>query len=184
MATFNITVNLDWLDEEENLDEKLKDEILSGIVSKVGENITNSLEGKARELLEAKMASIEEEIGKRLNSMMEDFFDTPKDITDKWGDVVKRGVTVREILKQACSKYLDQLVDSNGKPASGYGTHKTRLEYIIAKSVDHDMDYAIKTATKQVTDKLKERITGEVKTQIGEKLAGVIGLDAMIGNKK
>lgn len=184
MATFNITVNLDWLDEEENLDGRLKDEILSGIVSKVGENITNSLDSKARELLDSKTASIEGEISERLNAMLEDFFDTPRNITDQWGDVVKRNVTVRELLKDSCSKYLDQKVDADGKPSSGYGTYKTRLEYIIEKSVGQDMDYAIKNATRQVTDKLKERIAGEVKAQIGEKLANIIGLDEMMGNKK
>lgn len=121
MATFNITVNLDWLDDEENLDERLRDEILSGIVAKVGENITKSLEGEAKKLLETKMSSLEIEIGEKLNAMMQEFFDTPKDITDKWGDVVKSGVTVREQLKNSCAHYLDQKVDSNGNPKeSGY----------------------------------------------------------------
>lgn len=131
MATFNVTVNLDWLDEEENLDGRLRDEILSGIVAKVGTNITNSLESEARKLLDAKMASLENEISEKLNAMMQEFFDTPKDITDRWGDVVKRGITVREQLKESCAQYLDQKVDSSGKPASGYGSCKTRLEYIL-----------------------------------------------------
>lgn len=184
MATFNITVNLDWLNEEENLDERLRDEILSGIVAKVGANITNSLEGKAKELLDAKMASLENEIGEKLNAMMLEFFDTPKDITDQWGDIVRRGVTVREQLKESCSQYLDQKVDSSGRPASGYGSCKTRLEYILDKAVNSDMEYAIKRATTEVTDKIKKKITEEVKMQIGEKLADVIGLDSMMGNKK
>lgn len=89
MATFNVTVNLDWLDEEENLDGRLRDEILSGIVAKVGTNITNSLESEARKLLDAKMASLENEIGEKLNAMMQEFFDTPKDITDRWGGCCK-----------------------------------------------------------------------------------------------
>jgi len=184
MATFNVTVNLDWLDEEENLDGRLRDEILSGIVAKVGTNITNSLESEARKLLDAKMASLENEIGEKLNAMMQEFFDTPKDITDRWGDVVKRGVTVREQLKESCAQYLDQKVDSSGKPASGYGSCKTRLEYILDKAVNHDMEYAIKRATTEVTDNIKKKITEEVKRQIGEKLADVIGLDSMMGNKK
>ena len=89
MATFNVTVNLDWLDEEENLDGRLRDEILSGIVAKVGTNITNSLESEARKLLDAKMASLENEISEKLNAMMQEFFDTPKDITDRWGECCK-----------------------------------------------------------------------------------------------
>lgn len=184
MATFNVTVNLDWLDEEENLDERLRDEILSGIVAKVGANITNSLESKAKELLEKRMSSLENEIGEKLNAMMQEFFDTPRDVTDQWGDVVKRNVTVREQLKKSCASYLDQKVDSSGKPYSGYGASKTRLEYIIENAVNRDMEYAIKKATTQVTDGIKKRITDEVKSQIGEKLADVIGLDTMMGSKK
>ncbi len=184
MATFNITVNLDWLDEEENLDGRLRDEILSGIVDKVGKNITNSLEGEARKLLEQKMSSLETEIGEKLNTMMQEFFETPKDITDEWGDVVKRGVTIREQLKKSCSQYLDQKVDSSGRPASGYSSCKTRLEYILDKAVNHDMEFAIKKVTTEVTDEIKKKITEEVKKQIGDKLADVIGLDSVMGVKK
>lgn len=46
------------------------------------------------------------------------------------------------------------------------------------------MEYAIKRATTEVTDNIKKKITEEVKRQIGEKLADVIGLDSMMGNKK
>lgn len=184
MATFNITVNLDWLDEQENLDERLRSEVLSSIVDKVGENITNSLDGEARKLLEKKMSSLEEEIGKKLNTMMKDFFETPKDITDEWGDVVKRGVTVQEQLKKSCSQYLTQKVDNSGRPASGYGSYKTRLEYILDNAVNKDMEYAIKKATTEVTDNIKKKITEEVKKQIGDKLADVIGLDSVMGGGK
>lgn len=181
MAQFNITVNLDWLDEEENLDEKLRDEILSGIVSRVGDNITKSLESKAKELLEGRLASLENEIGEKLNSIMQEFFDTPRDVTDKWGKVKREQVTVTQLLSEACDNFLSQSVDENGKPATGYGAkYNTRIDYIVHKSIDHDMEWAIKRAVEDVTKNLKNRISSEIKSQMGERLAGIVGLDQMI----
>lgn len=185
MATFNITVNLDWLDEEENLDEKIREEILSGIVAKVGDNITNSLESEARKLLDEKMLSLKGEISDKLNAMMNDFFNTPRDITNKWGEVKESGVTVTQLLSSACDDFLTQPVDENGRPASGYSAkYDTRIDYIVHKSINHDMEWAIKSAVDSITKNLKERISNEVKSQMGEKLAGIIGLDDMICNKK
>ena len=83
MAKFNITVDLDWLDEEGNIDQQLKDEILSSITEKVCGNITKSLEEKAEKILNDKMRDVENEVNKRLNLMMQQFFNTPKDITDR-----------------------------------------------------------------------------------------------------
>ena len=70
MAKFNITVDLDWLDEEGNIDQQLKDEILSSITEKVCGNITKSLEEKAEKILNDKMRDVENEVNKRLNLMM------------------------------------------------------------------------------------------------------------------
>ena len=181
MAQFNITVNLDWLDEEESLDEKLWDEILSGIVSKVGDNITKSLESKARELLDGRFASLGNEIGERLNGIMQEFFDTPRDVTDKWGKVKREQITVTQLLSEACDNFLTQAVDEKGKPATGYSAkYDTRIDYIVQKSIDRDMEWAIKRAVEDVTKNLKNRISNEIKSQMGEKLAGIIGLDQMI----
>ena len=181
MAKFNITVDLDWLDEEGNIDQQLKDEILSSITEKVCGNITKSLEEKAEKILNDKMRDVENEVNKRLNLMMQQFFNTPKDITDRWGEVTRAQVTVKQLLSEACDNYLTQPVTREGKPDNGYNpAFKSGVDYIVHKSIDSDMEWQIKRAVEDVTKNLKQKISTEISTQLGEKLAGIIGIDKII----
>lgn len=181
MAAFNITVDIDWLEEDGSLDQVLKDEIVGGIASKVTANLTESMDSEVGQLVRSKMAEFDATISAKLNSMMEDFFNTPKDITDRWGNVTERGVTVTQKLAAACDNFLSQSVDEGGKPADGYRIkYNTRVDYIVHKSIDSNMEWAIKKAVGDITDNLKKKISDEIKKQIGEKLADVVGLDQMI----
>ena len=113
---------------------------------------------------------------------MDSFFDEPRDITDRYGDVIKKGVTVRDTLKKACDEFINQPLDQNGKPTTSDWNvkYKTRIDYIVAKSINYDMERAINNAVSAVTDNLKKKITDEVKKQMGDKLANILELDKMI----
>lgn len=184
MAKFNISVEVDWLEEDGSLDQIIKDEIVGGVAEKVIANLTQSMESEATQIVKDKMAELDASISDKLNSMMEEFFNTPKDITDRWGNVKERGITVTQKLAEACDNFLSQSVDDGGKPASGYSAkYDTRVDYIVHKSIDHNMEWAIQRAVSDVTDNLKKRISGEIKKQMGEKLAGVVGLDDLLSNQ-
>ena len=181
MAKFNITVELDWIDEEYNIDEEIRETIISGIVNKIQDRLVAQTENECNNRINEQMKNIEIAVSDKLNSIMDDFFDTPRDVTDMYGDVIKRGVTVKETLKKACGNFMDQPVDEHGRPAtSSYNTkYKTRLDYFVAKSIDSDMEWKIKKAVSDVTDNLKKKIQEEVKKQVGDKLASVLELDKM-----
>ena len=183
MAKFNVTVNIDYLDEDGNLDDSICEQIVGAVVSNVSDRVTEKVAKKAEEAFNGQISALEETISKKLNAIMEDFFNTPKDITDQWGDVVEKGVTIQEKLKKACDQFLSQPLDKNGNPTNGsaYSTaYKTRVDYLVAKAVDGDMNWAIQKAVKEVTDSLKNKISDEIKKQMGEKLADVVGLKNML----
>lgn len=182
MAKFNVTVNIDYLDEDGNLDDSICEQIVNAIVSNVSDKVTEKVEKKAEESFNDQISALEETVSQKLNAIMEDFFNTPKDITDQWGDVIEKGVTVKEKLKKACDQFMNQPLDKNGNPTnSSYAiVYKTRIDYLVAKAVDHDMEWAIQKAVKEVTDNLKNKISDEIKRQMGEKLADVVGLNNML----
>lgn len=181
MAKFNVTVNIDYLDEDGNLDDSICEQIVNAIVGNVSDKVTEKVEKKAEEAFNSQISDLEETTCKKLNAIMEDFFNTPKDITDQWGDVIEKGVTVKEKLKKACDQFMNQPLDKNGNPTnSSYATYKTRVDYLVAKAIDHDMERAIQKAVKEVTDNLKNKISDEIKRQMGEKLADVVGLNNML----
>ncbi len=182
MAKFNITVELEWMDEEYNLDEQVRETIINSVVNKVQDRLVQQVDTECNNRINNQMASIENAVSDKLNGIMDEFFDEPRDVTDKWGNVVKKGVTVRETLKSACDEFMNQSLDENGRPTtSSYNTkYKTRVDYIVAKSIDSNMTYAIKNAVSTVTDNLKKKITEEVKKQMGDKLANILELDKML----
>ena len=181
MAKFNITVELDWMDEGYNLDDEIRDSIISSIVPKVQEKILKQAENECSQKINEQLLDIERIVNQRLNGMMEEFFETPRDVTDKYGDVIKKGVTVKDTLKKACDDFMNQPLDGSGNPAkSSWDTkYNTRVDYLVAKSIDHNMDWAIKKAVDEVTNNIKKKVTDEVKKQMGDKLANILELDKM-----
>lgn len=183
MSKFNVTVEIDYIDEDGNLDDAICDQIVSAVVSKVSDATSKQLQERASKVFEERLMAMEESVSDRLNKMMEEFFSTPKDITDRWGEIKREGVTVKQLLGEACDSFMSQSLDADGKPASGYGVkYKTRVDYIVAKSIDHNMEWAIKKAVDDVTKNLKQKISDEITKQMGEKLAGIVGLDDILKN--
>ena len=182
MAKFNITVELDWMDEEFNLDEEIRESIINSVVNKVQDRLVQQVDTECNNRINNQLANIETAVSDKLNGIMDAFFDEPRDVTDKWGDVIKKGVTVRDTLKKACDEFMNQPLDENGKPtASSYNRkYNTRVDYIVAKSIDYNMESAIKRAVEDVTKNLKNKISDEVKKQMGDKLANILELDKMI----
>ena len=185
MSKFNITVDFDWLNDEYDVESEIKEQIISGVARKVEERILSQAEAECKNKFDSLLKNAEQVISEKLNCMMTDFFDTPHDITDNYGDVVQRGVTVKDTLKKACDNFLSEPLDRNGKPArSSYDTeYKTRVDYIVSKSINNDMEWAIKSAVSAVTDDLRKKISNEIKTQMGDKLAEVLDLDKIIKGK-
>ena len=183
MAKFNVTVELDWMDEEYNLDEEIRETIVNSVVNKVQDRLVNQVDTECNNRINAQLTNIEAAVSNKLNGIMDAFFDEPRDVTDKYGDVIKKGVTVRDTLKKACDEFMNQPLDEKGNPVSSNSwnvKYKTRVDYIVAKSINHDMDLAIRRAVNDVTDNLKKKITEEVKKQMGDKLANILEIDKMI----
>ena len=182
MAKFNITVELDWMDGEYNLDEEIRESIINSVVNKVQDRLVQQVDTECNNRINNQLVNIETAVSDKLNGIMDAFFDEPRDVTDKYGDVIKKGVTVRETLKKACDEFMNQPLDENGKPTTSSYNRKynTRVDYIVAKSIDYNMESAIRRAVEDVTKNLKNKIADEVKKQMGDKLANILELDKML----
>ena len=182
MAKFNIEVELDWLggeEEAENIDQTLRDEITRKIVEQSVVKMSASMEDDIKQVLEEKMDEFKANIDKKLETIMDEFFDTPKDITDRWGHIVRKGVSARQLLSEAADKFFTELVDENGK-ADTYNAKYTRIEYIAKKAVNRDITWAVEIAVKDAVDKVKKNVKDTATKQLGEKLAEVVGLEKII----
>lgn len=179
MAKFTITVDVDWIDEDGGIDHALEEAITSAVVQKVSDNTMRNVSEKANELLEKRLLSLDKEISERLNAMMDDFFDTPRDITDSWGNMKREGVCARQLITEAADNFFTETVGEDGKPTS-YGTRYTRMEYIAKQAVTRDVTWAVEQAVKNAVDRVRKTVKETATKQLGEKLAEVVGLDSML----
>ncbi len=177
MAKFNIEVQLDWFEEEENIDEILKSEVLRTLTKKSDEIITKLVSDKINEESDKYFSKVETIIGEKLNNFVEDFLNKKRTITDKWGDVKKSDVSVVDILKEKCDSFLDEKVSDSGRIVTGYEKGIPRIEYMLKRIVDCDMNRKIDKAIDEIKKKLIEYVNETIKSKIGENIAKVIGLE-------
>lgn len=157
---FNIEVEIDWL-EEGNIDEELRSEVVSQLLSSVRGTVSKQVESmvynQARNCIHG---WIMEELHK--------FADRPLRITGKWGDTVENHDSLTDMFKQQFDAFFSAAVDKDGKLLNGcgYGPKLSRIDYLLDKKAS---DYL-----KQITDKIdrdiKRTIDKATEASIKEKI--------------
>jgi len=185
MAKLTFTLDLDYIDEFDNLDDTLRDEITNAVVDKVISKIETSIESEAKKKLALKLGDVDEIISTKLNKIIEDFFSTPKTITDAYGDVVEKDVTIHQKLKNRCDSFLTEKVDSSGNVSKGYSYNQTqsRYEYVLNKIIDSTLKCEIDNIATKIRDEAKRVVETEIKSRIGNKLGDLIDINAVINEK-
>ena len=182
MAKINIEVELDWLiGEEQNqeFEESLRSEIMEAIVKRTSETLATKMEIETKKVLDGKIEEFQEKVNKKMEELMDEFFEAPRDITDRWGNVQRKNVSAKQILSEAADKFFTEKVDEKGEPST-YGAKYTRIEYIVKKAVNNDVTWAVERAVKDAVDKVRENVKTIATKQLGEKLAEVVGLEKII----
>lgn len=89
-----------------------------------------------------------------LSAVTSEIIDQP--LTPSFGD--KKPVTMREFIGLTGREYLNQTVDSAGKPCSGYGSSGTRMEYLVRQYMDRHFRNEIQKATSALISELQREI--------------------------
>lgn len=177
MAKINITLDLDWLRGDGSLDEALKQKIVDEVVQIITDKEIGNISENAEEMIEAQIAL-------RLNDYMDDLFDKPRNITDKWGEVIKENVTIKSQLKEALDNFVDQRVDRNGNISNSAYDSKTRVQYMAEKYYNDYCNGTIAKMAKDTADTIKRMTEEQINAKIGKKMADILGLSNELGLSK
>ncbi len=182
MAKFNVTVELDWVDEEGSIDGALKEQIASQIISKVSASSIKDITEK----VDAQIISrVDGAVSAKLAEALDDFLNRPRTVTDKWGDTEKEGVSVIQMMKDACDNYLEQEVDANGKTAGRYcDKRQTRINYLISSQIDYKLKSAIDSAVERIKVGIQEYVKSTMQEKLTESISKAIGLDQIVNSMK
>lgn len=174
MAKINITLDLDWFGEDGSLDEELKQKIVDEVVQKIADKEIDNISETAGNM-------ISEQIDKRMNDYMDELFDKPRNITDRWGEVIKENVTIKSQLKEALDNFVDQRVDRNGNISNSAYDSKTRVQYMAEKYYNDYCKGTIEKMVKDTAETIKRLTEQQISTKIGKKMADIIGLSEELG---
>lgn len=177
MAKINITLDLDWFGEDGSLDGALKQKIVDEVVQKIADKEIGNISEDAEEMIEAQIAL-------RLNDYMDELFDKPRNITDRWGEVIKENVTIKSQLSEALDNFVDQRVDRNGKVANSAYDSKTRVQYIAEEYYNTYCKGTIEKIAKDTAETIKRLTEQQISAKIGKKMADIIGLSDELGLSK
>lgn len=120
----------------------------------------------AKEIEDKCLVLLNEKATKALDAVTTEIIDQP--MTPSFGD--KKPVTMREFLALYGREYLTARVDRDGKPAtSGYGSYGARMEWLVARALDHRFKAEIEKATNAAI--------GEIQTAIRAQHAALIAVE-------
>lgn len=185
MAKFNVTVDIDWMEDETTVDDVIRTEVVGLVAAQIKDKIVADVENGLKAEVDKIISDAKQTISNNLDSMMGDFFDAPRDITDRWGEVKVKNTTIREMLKDECDKFMIRKVDKNtGKlyESDGWSSREavTRSEYMVAQIVEPRVKMEIESAVKKAYEQVKAWTKASLEKQLGQEMAKAIGVDQIV----
>jgi hypothetical protein len=171
MAKFNLELEIDWIDEESNLDETVKQEIMRSIEERVVSKVRTTVLEKAEESI---VKRVDDLVTEAIKEKIEQFLTTPRDITDRYGDVIKENVTVESLFKEKMeSAFSKKTLDKDGN-TGGYSNTYSIVEFITQKGMDALVDERVKELAKDAKILIEETVAQKIKTNIADGLTEMI----------
>lgn len=170
----NLTVDIDWLNEDESLDDKIQQKIIKAVVDKVSDGVINSVKNEAE-------LRVVDQVEKLVTKTYEAFMEKGVTLTDKWGDPTDKDIKIKDLIKDRCDKWLSEKVDDQGRSTrDSWGGNKSRMEHFINKQIESQTKSMSEQIVKKVNDEMKKFITDSLKNSIGEKLVKEIGIEELL----
>lgn len=158
---FDVKVEVDWIEEGGNIDEELKQAVVSQIITQAKSSAVEQI--KALVYNQAK-----NQINTWILEELHKFADRPIRLTDKWGDTVEHHQCLSDMFKEQFDQFFDASVDKNGKPIDGcgYGGKLSRIDYLM----DTMTAKQLATATEKIDREIKRTLDKNMENIIKEKI--------------
>jgi Zn/Cd-binding protein ZinT len=174
----NLEVELDWIDDEMNLDDTIKQNIIDAVIKKIEKNVESQVEKNINKTLGE---TIVNKINEMTENLFNDFMNKEISLSDRYGDKIEVYPNVKALIKKRFDNFMEQTVDENGKTYEGsYGTKYQRIYYIIDKQLKSFANKFTEDAVKTVSSEIKEHVKEGLTTKLGAELMKVLKVNDML----
>lgn len=175
MAKFTVEVELDWLEEEQSLDEALKEEILHAVetrvTGKVVQELTDKLTAKLNKTLEEEAEKVVDGfIGKTLEGKIETLKIPHKE--NSWNSEVQM-IPISEFIGMRYEDFLNKKVyDQYGNmPSSERDRNFSINEYFIKNYLEKELTKKVSDLIQKARKDAEETVVSTIEYQLREQLS-------------
>lgn len=186
MAKFNIEVELDWLDEDESIDEEIKRQVIAGLQKSITRNVEKEIEEKMGERINEEVGKVVETFIKRLAIEKLGSIQMPKK-TGYYSSEVQY-VSLTEFIGDKFENMMSEksLSKNGGKPDRRNDATYSVIEYLtqgyIADELNGKIIDMIQTAKTQAEESLIKNLEDNLQRQLNADMIQKLNIPELLQN--
>jgi hypothetical protein len=182
----NITVDVDWIEEDGSIDEEVKYQIINGVKNSISAQCLAKVESEASKQIDVAIKDSIEKCRKNIEekaiAFANDWLENEVTITDKWGDP-KQTLTITDLIKRTFDGLLERKVSKDGKFSDGYGSDMTLIKYLTGQRVEDVVSAKLKDFSKQIDDQITKAVNSGIRENVSNKFAEMVISTAKANNQ-
>ncbi|NWA63014.1 hypothetical protein HX773_19085 [Pantoea sp. B9002] len=172
----NITVDLEWLGEDGDLDAEVKHEIISGVKNAISRDCLAKVEKEAstqiNQAINESIAAAKKAIEQKAIQFADDWLEKEVTVTDKWGDV-QDCLTITDLIKRSFDKTLEKKVDSRGNFSNDYNGIPL-VKYLMGNRIEEVVQEKIKPLQKDIDTAIANAVNAGIRKNVSDKFAQMV----------
>lgn len=176
MMKLNISVELEWLGEDGDLDAEVKQEIISGVKNAISRDCLAKVEKKAsaqiNQAINESISVAKKAIEQKAIKFADDWLEKEVTVTDKWGDV-QDCLTITDLIKRSFDKTLEKKVDSSGNFSNDYNSMPL-VKYLMGQRMEELVQAKIKPLQKDIDNAIANAVNAGIRKNVSDKFAEMI----------
>jgi len=159
---FNIDIDIDWINEDCELDDIVKNKIISTISTKILSKMEAKISTEA-------FSRAHEAADEKINTFFDSFLEQGFVSRDRWGDPTGKEIKIKDMLKAKLEKAMNEATDSN-----------RRWEKLLNKNAKSQIDNFMNSLSEHVLQGIKKDIDEDARKRVTEAILSDYKLKQLI----
>ncbi|CNJ17888.1 Uncharacterised protein [Yersinia aldovae] len=173
----NISVELEWLGEDGDLDAEVKQEIISGVKNAISRDCLAKVEKEAsaqiNQAINESISVAKKAIEQKAIKFADDWLEKEVTVTDKWGDV-QDCLTITDLIKRTFDGLMEKKVNNEGSFDVGYGNGTRLITWLTDKRVQDVVQEKLKGINKDIDRQITEAVNAGIRKNVSDKFAEMV----------
>jgi len=168
---FTLEVELDYIDEEGNLDDAIKQSVISSAKDIVLKKLTSHVDDVAiASIKERAIEIVNEKIHETINSILAE----NRVVTDDFGREKKQFNLEQMLIDMIDGAIKTKALSEYGEKANGHNAKYSLFEWMSKSNIEKAVSLKVEQMAKQTQAHIEQLVSDKIKTQVADKLTAMI----------